>query len=82
MLDFTTLVSEGGRVVIPAAFRKKMGFQVGDEVVLRIENDELRIFTRKHALRQAQEYVRSLVEPGVSLSDELIEERRAEAANE
>ncbi len=80
--DFTTQVSEGGRVVIPAALRKKLGFQVGDQVVLRVENDGLRVFTRKQAFQQAQDYVRSLVEPGVSLSEELMEERRAEALND
>jgi len=81
-LDLTTSVGEGGRVVIPAHLRKKMGLKVGDQVVLRLEHDELRIFTRKQALRQAQEFVRGLVEPGVSLVDELMEERRAEAGRE
>jgi AbrB family looped-hinge helix DNA binding protein len=81
-LDLTTSVGEGGRVVIPANLRKKMGLNVGDQVVLRVENDELRIFTRKQALRQAQAFVRGLVEPGVSLANELMEERRAEAQNE
>jgi len=38
-----TRVSQNGRVVIPASFRKALGINVGDEVVLRIEDDELRI---------------------------------------
>ena len=80
--DLTTCVGEGGRVVIPANLRKKIGLNVGDQVVLRVENDELRIFTRKQALRQAQEFVRKLVEPGTSLADELMEERRAEAGDD
>jgi len=36
-------VNENSRVVIPASFRKALGINVGDEVVLRIEDDELRI---------------------------------------
>jgi len=36
-------VNENGRVVIPAPFRKALGINIGDEVVLRIEDDELRI---------------------------------------
>ncbi len=40
-------VNENGRVVIPASFRKRLGIRVGDEVVLQIQNDELRITTLK-----------------------------------
>jgi AbrB family looped-hinge helix DNA binding protein len=38
-------VGKNGEVRIPAAFRKAMGIRVGDEVVLRIEDNELRILT-------------------------------------
>ena len=34
-------INENGRVVIPASFRKALGINAGDEVVLRIEDDEL-----------------------------------------
>ena len=40
-------VNENGRVVIPASFRKALGINIGDEVVLRMEDDELRITTLK-----------------------------------
>ena len=39
-------VNENGRVVIPAAFRKALGIKVGDEVVLRVQDGELRITTQ------------------------------------
>ena len=48
-----TRVNENGRVVIPAAFRKAMGINVGDEVVLRIEDNELRILTLKQRIERA-----------------------------
>jgi len=69
-------VNENGRVVIPAQFRKALGINAGDEVVLRIEDDELRITTRKRRLERAQRLVRKHVKPGTSLVDELITERR------
>ena len=69
-------VNENGRVVIPAPFRKRLGINIGDEVVLRIENDELRITTLKRNLERAQRLVRKHVKPGTSLVDELIRERR------
>lgn len=75
-------VNENGRVVIPAAFRKALGINAGDEVVLRLEDDELRITTLKKRLERAQRLVRKYVKPGVSLADELIAERRREAARD
>ena len=75
-------VSEGGRIAIPAGVRRKLGIEVGDEVLLRLEDGELRVFTVDHAIRRAQEIVRRYVPPDVSLADELIAERRAEAARE
>ena len=75
-------VNENGRVVIPAAFRKVLGINVGDELVLRIENDELRISTLKQRLERAQRLVRQHVKPGTSLVDELLAERREAARRE
>jgi len=75
-------VNENGRVVIPASFRKALGINAGDEVVLRIEDDELRIMTIKSRVERAQRRVRSYVKPGRSLADELIAERREASKRE
>ena len=75
-------VNENGRVVIPASFRKRLGIRVGDDLVLRIEGDELRITTLKRNIERAQRLVRKHVKPGTSLVDELIAERREAARNE
>ena len=72
-------VNENGQVVIPASYRKALGINVGDEVVLRIEDDELRIMSLKRRLEQAQRRIRRYVKPGRSLADELIAERREAA---
>jgi len=77
----TTTMTDGGRIVIPAAYRRVLGVQPGDEVVLRMEDGELRVTTRAQARRHAQQYVRRLVPKGVSLVNELIRERR-EAADD
>ena len=75
-------VNENGRVVIPASFRKALGINIGDEVVLRMEDDELRITTLKRRVERAQRLVRKHVKRGTSLVDELITERREVARNE
>jgi AbrB family looped-hinge helix DNA binding protein len=75
-------INENGRVVIPASFRKALGINAGDEVVLRIEDDELRITTMKRRIERAQRRTRQYVKSGVSLVDELIAERREAAKRE
>lgn len=77
-----TRVNENGRVVIPASFRKALGINAGDEVVLRIEDDELRITTLKRRLKRAQRRIRQYVKPGRSLVNELLAERREAAQRE
>lgn len=75
-------INENGRVVIPASFRKALGVDAGDEVVLRIEDGELRITTLKRRIERAQKRVRRYMKPGKSLADELIAERREAAKRE
>jgi AbrB family looped-hinge helix DNA binding protein len=75
-------INENGRVVIPAAYRKALGVKAGDEVILRFEDDELRITTTKRRIERAQRLVRKYIKQGRSLVDELIAERRREAQNE
>ena len=75
-------VNENGRLVIPASFRKALGIEVGDEVVLRLHDDELRITTQQKRIQRAQQRARKYLKEGVSLVDELLTERRQAARNE
>jgi AbrB family looped-hinge helix DNA binding protein len=77
-----TKVDEGGRIVIPAEFRRALGWQPGEVVVLSLEEGEVRVVSIDESIRRVQEWVRSFVPEGHSLSEELIAERRAEAARE
>jgi len=72
-------LGEGGRLVIPAEYRKALGVSVGDELVLVLEEGSVRVSTPHEAIRRAQALVRSYVPEGRSLSDELIAERRKES---
>jgi len=75
-------MNEDGRVVIPASFRNALGIETGDEVILCLEDDELRITTVERRIRDAQRRASKYLKPGVSLVDELIAERREAAKRE
>jgi len=75
-------VNENGRVVIPADFRRALGVDAGDEVILSWKDDEIRITTMQRRIERAQRHARQYVKPGVSLVDELIAERREAAKRE
>lgn len=68
-----------GLLFLLSTGRRALGVEEGDELVVRLEDGELRLSSRKTSLKRAQERVRRYVPEGVSLSDELIAERREEA---
>ncbi|MRX52023.1 AbrB/MazE/SpoVT family DNA-binding domain-containing protein [Paracoccus sp. S-4012] len=75
-------VVEGGKLVIPAAFRRAMGIAPGDTVIVELDEGELRVRSLSSAIRRVQERMRELNPDGRILSEELIADRRAEAARE
>lgn len=84
MSSFAVQVSHGGRIVIPADIRQKMGIGIGDEVLLtwREDSHELSIATRKQRLQRARQLVQQHVQAKHSIVDELIQERRETAIHE
>ncbi|MFN0103784.1 MAG: AbrB/MazE/SpoVT family DNA-binding domain-containing protein [Bryobacteraceae bacterium] len=79
----SVLIDRAGRMVIPADVRAKAEILPGEEMIVVSEGPgEIRVMTRKAALRRAQKRVAALVPPGVSLVDELLEDRRREVAEE
>lgn len=80
--DVRVRLNENGRIVIPAAFRKALGIELGDELLLRLGEDGVLLTTIKLRVAMAQRLVRKYVKPGESLVDDLIAERRTEARRE
>ncbi len=76
-----TTIREGGRLVIPAAYRKALGLKPGDEVLLVLEDGEIRVVSTRQAIARAQTLLRCYIPKGRSLSEELIKERREEATH-
>lgn len=75
-------VGKGGVVELPASFLAALGVEEGDHVQLSCVGNTVRILGRQAALRELQEQVRSYLPEGVSLVDELLAERKAEATRE
>lgn len=73
---------EGGRISIPSAMRKHLGLNIGDEVILDLDEDGLRIRSMSAAISRAQAAVRQYVDKSTSLSAELLDDRRQEAAHD
>ena len=78
----TIRIAEGGRIVIPAEVRAKLGFDVGTDIVLSMEEDRATLMTHKAAIKRAQARLAKYIPPGISLSEELLADRREEAARE
>jgi bifunctional DNA-binding transcriptional regulator/antitoxin component of YhaV-PrlF toxin-antitoxin module len=68
--------------VVPAAYRKALGIDVGDEVVVTLEDKEVRVMTLDQAVAHARQLVGRYVPRGRSLAQELRRERRNEAQRE
>lgn len=71
-----------GRIVIPAAFRRALDVQVGDDLQIVLDDGWLSVLTKDMVLQEIQEWIGRYVPAGVSLVDELLAERRAEAERE
>ncbi len=82
MQDFKTKLGKGGRVVIPVEYRRELGVAPGDEIILHLDEEGLRLYTPAQAVARAQALVRRYVPEERSLSEELISERREESTRE
>ena len=82
MAQVRTRIGKGGRLVVPAEYRKALGLTPGDEVILVMQEGKLRVLTVRKAIQEAQALVRQYIPEGRMLSDEITEERRREAAVE
>lgn len=83
--DMTILrgkVIAGGRIALPADIRRSLGLQNGDTVLFEVNGDEVRIRSARSALRRVQERLRAFAPKEGLVSEELIAERRAEAARD
>lgn len=78
MLEYRTQVREGGRIVIPSPIRKKLHLEIGEEVILKLEQDELHVVTLKNAILKAQHLIQKYNPSHKKLTEELFKLRKEE----
>lgn len=75
-------LEKSGRVLLPAAIRRKLNLKEGAEVLLRVDETGIQMGTREQALTRIHQRLRRYVPEDRVLSEELIQERRSEAQRE
>jgi AbrB family looped-hinge helix DNA binding protein len=80
-------MSDNGRVLIPAELREKLGFTPKSPIYVEVKDGSLILTSAQQRTIQRRKYFADLMQqlsisPERSLSEELIAERRKEAAKE
>lgn len=79
MQECSIAIGQNGRIVIPTSMRKALGLQEGQRLLLRLENQCIIMEKPADIVQKLQSRFRKIP---VSLADELIQERRQDAAKE
>ena len=77
-----TTVDSGGRIVLPVEYRRTLGIEPGDEVVLVLKEGAVRVMTSAEALRRARTLLAPYLDDGPDPVDELLESRKRESRRE
>lgn len=81
MREYRAKLGEDGRIVIPAIYRRELHLEPGEELIIRMDNNELHILSSKQSLKRAQLKVRELTK-GASLVEKLKALREEDNNNE
>ena len=77
-----TRVQDRGRLMVPVELRRQLGLQTGTDVILDVVDGALRVRTMERVVKDVQAMFRPHRRAGVSVVDEFIAEKRAEAARD
>lgn len=73
-------IISGGRVQLPADVRRQLALSEGDTVLIEVVDGEVHLRPLSAAIRRIQDLMRPYIIEGQSIVDELIADRRREAA--
>jgi AbrB family looped-hinge helix DNA binding protein len=78
----TVTIGPAGRVAIPAFYRQLLGLEEGEEVVLSLDGNSLRLESHASRLRRVQQRVASVMKGPEFSVDAFLADRRAQAERE
>ena len=81
-MEYKVKLYENGRILIPAELRKKWNLEPGQELLLKEDGDVAILTTRKNAVNTLKQEIKAKLPKGISLVEQLKEERRRAAAQE
>ena len=80
--SYTVTLGERGRLVLPAALRRRLDLKPGDRLIVTLDEEGgFRVVSARELAERLHGIYRDIA-PGRSLVDELIAERREEARRE
>ena len=82
MEQYRVTVTKEGRVNLPASVRRELGVEAGDSLGLRVEGGELVLSPEAAMIERLRTLAGPPPKDGELVSEELIRERREEAAKE
>lgn len=78
----TVVLGESGRIVLPAAIRKKYGLKNGDRLTVIEENGSIRLLSMKMALEEVRASILAHRGSLKGILDEFLKERHEAARRE
>jgi AbrB family looped-hinge helix DNA binding protein len=75
-------INQNGRIVIPAVIRKGMGLELGDSVIMSLEDGTLLIEPLRARVGSVQSAPKKIAKPGNPASGDLERERCEESQTE
>ena len=83
MSGVATIVTKGGRLVLPAKVRSTLSIADGERVVIEVHpGGYLTVTPLRVKIQEVQKRMAKYKVPGVSMVDELLEDRRREFERE
>ena len=78
----TVVLGENGRIVLPAAMRKRFGLKTGDRLTVIEEDNSIRLLSMQMALDEVRASIIAKRGSLQGILKEFLEERREEARRE
>ncbi|MGV8949450.1 MAG: AbrB/MazE/SpoVT family DNA-binding domain-containing protein [Candidatus Paracaedibacter sp.] len=81
-IESKALINDSGRILIPLNIRKALNLNIGDELLLKVEEDEIHMIPLSKAVQKAQDLIRQYNKDGLKLTDALAELRKEDQKND